>query len=244
MSLQMRPDLGVPLGVSPWRRSLDVVVAGALLLVVLPLLAVAAGLLLATSGRPVLFHQLRVGEAGRPFRLTKLRTMRPGAGSAVTTRDDVRITRLGRVLRRTSVDELPQLWAVLRGRMTLVGPRPESVELAARYPASARPVLLARPGLTGPAQLAYRERAATPPPGQDPEAWYLETVVPLRAEADLAYLRRPTPTATLAWLVRTALFVVGLGNYEMSVAGSPGRTVSGSQRALTHSPVVRSNSKL
>jgi lipopolysaccharide/colanic/teichoic acid biosynthesis glycosyltransferase len=244
MSIQERSDPIVPVGVSPWRRSLDVVVAGLLLVLVLPLLAVSAALLLVTSGRPVLFRQLRVGEGGRQFRLTKLRTMRPGAGAAVTTRDDTRITRLGRVLRRTSVDELPQLWAVLCGRMTLVGPRPESVELAARYPASARQVLLARPGLTGPAQLAYRERAATPPPECDAEEWYLETLVPLRAQVDLAYLRRPTAKATLECLVHTALFVVGLRNYEVTVAGSPGRTVSGSQRALTHSPVARSNSKL
>lgn len=244
MTAQDRPPVVVLAGVSRWRRALDIVIAGMLLVLTLPLVVAAAALVILTSGRPVLFHQVRVGEALEPFRMTKLRTMSPGAGPGVTTYHDARVTRLGRFLRRTSIDELPQLWAVLCGRMTLVGPRPESLDLAVRYPAAARPVLQARPGLTGPAQLAYRQLAATPPPGIDSETWYLDTLVPLRAQADLEYLRLPTPRATLRYLTRTALFVVGLGNYEVTVADSAGRTVSGSQRALTHSPVARSNSKL
>lgn len=216
MTTAHHPRTVVPLGISPWRRSLDVLAAGMLLLLALPVL-LAAGLLVAlTSGRPVLFHQIRVGEGSRPFTLTKLRTMRPGHGPGVTITGDDRVTRVGRVLRRTSIDELPQFWDVLRGRMTLVGPRPESLELAARYPESARPVLQARPGLTGPCQLAYRERAVTPPAGWDAESWYLEVMVPLRTEADLEYLLDPSLRATVGYLVRTALFVTGLANYERS----------------------------
>ncbi len=244
MTTQDRPSATVLTGLSGWRRALDIVVAGVLLVLTMPLMLAAAALVLLTSGRPVLFHQVRVGEAGEPFRMTKLRTMRPGTGAAVTTCRDARVTRVGRFLRRTSIDELPQLWAVLSGRMTLVGPRPESQDLADRYPVSARPVLQARPGLTGPAQLAFREQAATPPPGVDAESWYLDTLVPMRTRADLEYLRRPTAPATLRHLARTALFVVGLGNYEVTVADSTERTVNGSQRALMHSPVARSNSKL
>jgi lipopolysaccharide/colanic/teichoic acid biosynthesis glycosyltransferase len=243
MTVQGDPAPLVRVGVSKWRRSLDVVAAGIALVVAIPLLVVAGALVAVASGRPILFHQLRVGEGARPFRLTKLRTMRAGAGTAVTTDRDARVTAVGRVLRRTSIDELPQLWAVLRGRMTLVGPRPESVELASRYPDSARWILQARPGLTGPAQLAFRQRAVTPPPGWDAESWYLEVVVPLRVRADLEYLRDPSPRATLRHLVRTALFVTGLASYELS-ASSTERTSSGSQRALTQSPVRRSNSKL
>lgn len=243
MTIQDNRATVVPVGVSGWRRALDVVAASILLLLALPVLLLACALVALTSGRPVLFRQVRVGERAQPFRLTKLRTMRPGAGAGLTASGDTRVTAVGRILRHTSIDELPQLWDVLRGRMTLVGPRPESVELAARYPESARDILQARPGLTGPAQLAYREHAISPPPGCDPESWYLEVMVPLRVRADLEYVLDPSPRATVRHLVRTALFVSGLASYEVS-APSVERTDSGSQRALTHSPVRRSNSKL
>jgi lipopolysaccharide/colanic/teichoic acid biosynthesis glycosyltransferase len=198
--------------VSATRRAMDVVVAGLLIVVVAPVLVLAVVLILATDGRPVFFRQERLGEGCVPFRLTKLRTMRTaGAGAAVTAQGDPRITRLGALLRRTCVDELPQLWDVLCGRMTLVGPRPESLSLAGRYPPACQAVLWARPGLTGPAQLIYRERSAVPPEGwADVEAWYLTAMVPVRVQADLAYLRRPTVRATLRILCLTALFVVGL----------------------------------
>ena len=198
--------------VTAGRRVLDVAVSGALLVLTAPVLLVAVALVLLTDGRPVLFHQERLGEGREPFRLTKLRTMRsvPG-GAEVTAQGDPRITRVGRFLRRTSIDELPQLWHVLSGRMTLVGPRPESVPLAVRYPAACRDVLQARPGLTGPAQLRYRERSAVPPPGwPDVDGWYLDVLVPMRVRADLEYLERPTLPRTLRWLLVTALFVVGL----------------------------------
>jgi lipopolysaccharide/colanic/teichoic acid biosynthesis glycosyltransferase len=214
------------------RRAVDVAVGAVLVVLTAPLVLVAALLILLTDGRPVLFRQERVGEDGVPFRLTKLRTMRAaplGAGSAeVTATGDPRITRVGAALRRTSIDELPQLWHVLSGRMTLVGPRPESVTLAARYPESCRPVLLARPGLTGPAQLRYREASAVPPAGwSDVEGWYLERVVPLRVAADLEYLRNPTVAATLRVLVVTALFVVGLA--DVQAAAEPTTQVSAQQ---------------
>lgn len=226
------------------RRALDVVLASVLLLLAAPLLGLAALLVVLTDGRPVVFRQLRVGEGGRPIGVPKLRTMSVRPGPAVTAADDARITRVGRLLRRTSIDELPQLWLVLRGQMTLVGPRPESLELAERYPASCRFILRARPGLTGPAQLAYRERSALPPEGWGVEEWYLERLVPLRAAADLDFLERPTLVRACGYLVRTALFVTGLRDYERTIAAGTPRTTTGSQRALTHSPVTRSNSKL
>jgi lipopolysaccharide/colanic/teichoic acid biosynthesis glycosyltransferase len=203
------------------RRLLDVVVGGLLLVLVSPLLAVVAALVLCTSGRPVFFRQARVGENGRLFSLYKFRTMRMVAsGPEVTAAADPRITRVGVFLRRTAIDELPQLWHVVRGQMTLVGPRPESAVLAARYPADCRPVLLARPGLTGPAQLRYRERSAVPPDGRtDVERWYLEVLVPLRVAADREYLDRPTLRRTLYYLVVTALFVVGLADLQRPVVG-------------------------
>jgi lipopolysaccharide/colanic/teichoic acid biosynthesis glycosyltransferase len=206
-------------GVGAARRALDVLVSGSLLVLTSPVLLVAALAVLVSDGRPVFYRQLRVGEGMRPFPVLKLRTMRAGApGAAVTADGDPRITPLGRFLRRTSVDELPQLWNVLVGQMTLVGPRPESLALAERYARPCRSILACRPGLTGPAQLAYRERSAVPPPGwADAETWYLTVLVPLRIAADVEYLRRPTLLATLRYLLLTALFVVGLADVERSV---------------------------
>jgi lipopolysaccharide/colanic/teichoic acid biosynthesis glycosyltransferase len=200
----------IMLSVSKARRCLDVVVASVALVLCLPVLAVVAVAILLVDGRPVFFRQVRLGERRAPFTLLKLRTMEPGSGPGVTAAGDSRITRTGAFLRRTSLDELPQLCHVLRGTMTLVGPRPESAELAGRYPAECRLVLDARPGLTGPTQLLFRERSATPPPGWDVDAWYLTTLVPRRVASDLAYLRDPTLRRTLRYLLLTGLQLVGL----------------------------------
>jgi lipopolysaccharide/colanic/teichoic acid biosynthesis glycosyltransferase len=201
------------------RRLLDLVVSGIVLLLVTPLFLVIALLVLVTDGRPVLFKQRRVGEAGKVFMLYKFRSMRTVAdGPAVTAGADARITRLGAFLRRTSLDELPQFWHVLRGQMTLVGPRPESEELAAGYPESCRIVLRARPGLTGAAQMRYREESAMPPPGwTDVELWYLTVLVPLRCAADFKYLQNPSLLQTLRYLGITALVVVGLIDVRQTV---------------------------
>jgi lipopolysaccharide/colanic/teichoic acid biosynthesis glycosyltransferase len=204
------------------RRTLDVLGAGVLLLMVLPVLLLAMLLVRATDGGPAFYRQVRIGEGGRSFRLLKLRTMSAGGGGpSVTAAGDDRITRVGRILRRTSIDELPQLWHVLRGEMTLVGPRPESQDLAQRYPASCRFILAARPGLTGPAQLRYREQSAVPPDGWvDVEAWYLQHLVPLRVNADLAYLTEPSVRNTARYLWLTARFVVGLSHTEARGVGT------------------------
>lgn len=223
----------VALHVSASRRMLDVVASTLALALCLPVLAVAALLVYLTDGGPVLFRQTRIGEGGRPFTVYKLRTMRRDpAGPAVTASHDARITRVGAALRRVSIDELPQLWHVLRGQMTLVGPRPESEYLAARYPMSCRPVLQARPGLTGPTQLYYREASAVPPPGWDVESWYLSVLVPLRTQADMEYLVRPTLARTLRYLALTALFLVGLADLQHPVTAPPAPEGAGSRREV------------
>lgn len=214
--------------VGPGRRALDLAVASTMLVLTAPVVLAAAALVFLTDRGSPVYWQVRLGEQGKPFRMMKLRSMRPtpaapaGASSTsgpeITAHGDGRVTRIGRLLRRTSIDELPQLWHVLRGEMTLVGPRPETVGLAARYPLSCRPVLAARPGLTGPAQLAYRERSAVPPDGwDDVEAWYLEVLVPLRTAADLEFLLRPTVGRTLRYLALTGGFVLGMAHTERQV---------------------------
>ncbi len=187
-------------------------VAGSLLLVLAPLLAVLALAVALESGRPVLFRQVRVGQGGRPFTMLKFRTMRPSCGGRspeVTVAADPRVTRLGALLRRASLDELPQLVHVLSGRMTLVGPRPETVGLAARYPAELCWVFDHRPGLTGPAQVRWRN--ASVEGAGDVEAWYLERLVPERVALDAEYLVRPSLAATFGVVAATLRHLVTSG---------------------------------
>lgn len=139
------------------KRLFDVAVGGLLGLLALPVVAIAAVVVWATMGRPVFFRQRRAGLHGVPFELVKLRTMRvPMPGEDAVEFDGRRLTRLGRFLRETSIDELPTLWNVLRGEMSLVGPRPLFVEYLPRYTEVQARRLLAKPGLTGWAQLHGR----------------------------------------------------------------------------------------
>ena len=142
------------------KRSLDVCLSLALIVLLSPLMLAVAVAVWICDGRPVLFSQERAGFRGEPFRMLKYRTMRTGAQSSaplgLKLRNDPRITRLGRILRQTSLDELPQLINVLRGEMSLVGPRPEQVELVALYTPDQLFRLNVRPGLTGPMQVHGR----------------------------------------------------------------------------------------
>lgn len=157
------------------KRLLDVVGAAVGLVLLSPLLAAVALWIRLDSPGPVLFRQRRVGRDGRPFVLLKFRTMRAGAdrewrppasGADLRTfrfqeADDPRVTRAGRWLRRTSLDELPNLWNVLRGEMSLVGPRPEVPEIVALYDARMRQRLAVKPGITGLAQISGRGELST-----------------------------------------------------------------------------------
>lgn len=173
-------------------RPLEAVLALAGLVAVAPLVAVLAAAVALTSGLPVLFRQTRVGRHGRPFTLVKLRTMRASQGGLeVTAHGDERITAVGRFLRRTKLDELPELWNVLRGEMSFVGPRPE----VARYVQTDDPrwqdVLRARPGLTDPVTLRLRnEEGLLGRVEGDRELYYRETLQPLKLEGYRAYLQR------------------------------------------------------
>jgi lipopolysaccharide/colanic/teichoic acid biosynthesis glycosyltransferase len=190
------------------RRLLDVTVASMLLLVLGPLLGVLALLVRATSTGPALFRQVRVGRNGQPFVLLKVRTMRADApGPVITSGGDPRITRLGAWLRRTKLDELPQLWNVLRGDMSLVGPRPEVPHYVALYTAAQRAVLRVRPGLTDPASLAWADEAATLATFPEPHRAYADAVLPRKLALSLAYLERRTVWSDLAVVMRTVAHV-------------------------------------
>lgn len=191
------------IGPGPRRRALDVLLSGAALVGLAPLLGLLALAVRLTSRGPALFRQVRVGQGGREFVMYKFRSMRAGAaGPEVTAPDDARVTRFGAFLRRTSLDELPQLFNVLRGDMTLVGPRPETPRLAVRYPSECRWVFEHRPGLTGPGQLWVREVSALPQAAGD-EAAYVDRLVPERVARDGRYLREPSLRATVRLMAHT-----------------------------------------
>ena len=166
------------------KSAFDRVVAGAALLLLSPVFAAIWLWVRRDAGRPVFFTQLRAGKDGRPFKLLKVRTMIPNAVSVGqqlgltedpfgVVSDDPRITRSGRVLRRTGLDELPQLVNIVRGEMSLVGPRPDLVEQVANYSESDRRRLVVRPGLTGWSQTHGREEIGWPERIEQ-DLWYID----------------------------------------------------------------------
>jgi lipopolysaccharide/colanic/teichoic acid biosynthesis glycosyltransferase len=171
------------------KRLFDMVFSALGLLVLAPVLLLAAIWIKLDSPGPALFRQTRVGRHGVPFTIHKFRTMRVEPGAAITVGTDPRITRSGHFLRQTKLDELPQLWDVLRGAMSLVGPRPELPRYVALYPADMRErVLAVRPGITDPASLAFSHEAELLAASADPEREYREVVMPakLKLSADYA----------------------------------------------------------
>jgi lipopolysaccharide/colanic/teichoic acid biosynthesis glycosyltransferase len=187
------------------KRLFDIAVSLlALLLLALPMLAIAAWIRLDSPG-PVFFRQQRVGRHGVPFAIHKFRTMRADAGGLpLTVGADARITRAGRWLRRTRLDELPQLLDVLAGHMSLVGPRPEVPRYVALYPPALRDRALAvRPGITDPASLEHLDEAALLAAAADPEREYVERILPRKVAQAAAYAERATLASDVAVLART-----------------------------------------
>lgn len=182
----------------------------ALLLVASPLLLAIALLVACTSRGPVLFLHRRIGRDGRPFAILKFRTMRDGSrGAAVTSKGDPRVTAVGRLLRATKLDELPELWNVLRGDMALVGPRPEAAEYVDPSNAAWRAVLSVRPGVTHPVTLRLRnEEQLLKSVGPDHEAFYRRYLVPFKLRGYRQYLDERTWQRDLAVLWATALGIL------------------------------------
>jgi len=192
-------------------RALDLAIAVPALAVASPLIAAAAIAVKLDSHGPAFYSGPRVGKDGRIFRMHKLRTMRrdaDAAGPAVTAGDDPRVTRVGRVLRRTKLDELPQLLDVVKGEMSLVGPRPEHPDFVARYTPEQRCRLLSvRPGITGPATLAYIDEEEMLQGGRA-ESIYVRSVMPRKLAIELDYLDHANPSTRLAILARTGAAIL------------------------------------
>lgn len=202
LTSQRKPALG--------KRLFDLVTAGSALVVLALPLAIVAMIIKCSSRGPVMFKQQRVGQFGRSFRLYKFRTMQLAvAGTEVTTEGDRRIYPVGRWLRRWKIDELPQLWNIVRGEMSMIGPRPEVPRFVGHYTAEQRRVLDSKPGLASMAQLMYPYEAKLLAGVSDPERTYLTHLMPRKVAADLAYERTRSFWSDLKLVAELALLVAG-----------------------------------
>jgi len=196
------------------KRLFDLSVAALALVLLSPVLLAVAAVVKLDSPGPIFFRQQRVGRFGVSFRIHKFRTMRhqPHETEAlpITVGDDARITRSGRWLRRTRIDELPQLIDVLAGSMSLVGPRPEVPRYVALYPPALRARALAvRPGITDPASLEFVDEADLLARAADPEREYVEVILPRKVLRAAEYAERATLASDLGVLLRTLRVLAG-----------------------------------
>ena len=186
------------------KRGIDLVLACLGLLLVLPFFPLIGLLIKLDSWGPVLYRCARVGKDGTLFQMYKFRTMYETSlpvGASVSPEGDPRVTPVGRFLRRTKINELPQLLNVLKGEMTFVGPRPEAPDLAALYPPYARAIFTVTPGLVGPNQILGRNEEEWYPPDVDPQQYYIEEILPKKLPLDLEYVRHPSLFKDLQYLV-------------------------------------------
>jgi lipopolysaccharide/colanic/teichoic acid biosynthesis glycosyltransferase len=195
-----------------WKRSLDLLVATIGLLFLWPLFAGIALLIKLDSKGPVFFRQERIGQGLRKFMILKFRTMVDDAalkGRQITTSGDSRITRVGHVLRKTKMDELPQLINVLRGEMSLVGPRPEVPRYVELFRSEYQEILRVQPGITDLASLKYRSESEILDLAADPEHEYVTRLLPDKIALAKEYVRRSSFCFDMSLIFRTVLRVFG-----------------------------------
>ena len=206
-------------------RCFDLVVAVMALVVLSPIFLAVMAAVWMEGGRPFFFAQTRLGRGGRPFVMYKFRKFSAASGTdgcPLTVAGDLRLTRLGGFLASTKLDELPQLWNVVRGDMAIVGPRPESMAFADCFRGAFAQVLDFKPGLLGPSQIHFRNECRFYPAHADPTSFYREVLFPAKARRDLDYFLTRTLASDFALLVRGVLAVLGW---------APGRRVT-ADRAL------------
>lgn len=192
-----------------WLLTQRVIAIGLAVLTVPILLPLAIAIRLDSSG-PAFFRSARLGQGGRPMQILKLRTMHQSSdisGPAITVSGDERVTRVGRWIRANRLDELPQLWDVARGRMALVGPRPEAPQFVDLDDPVWREILSVSPGITGPSQLRFHDEGLLL--SGDVEATYRSEVLPAKMSSDLAYVRSRSVRGDVRLLRATVQFFVG-----------------------------------
>jgi len=194
------------------KRLFDVLISGASLLVLWPIFVAIALWIKADSSGPVFFRQERVGKNGKVFRIHKFRTMAPNAehkGLQLTVGADNRVTSAGKVLRKTKIDELPQLLDVIFGDMSIVGPRPEVPKFMDHYPAEARTKILSvRPGITDRASIEFRNESQILSAAKDPEITYITEIMPIKQKYYCEYAEKHSLFGDIKIIIDTAIAVV------------------------------------
>jgi lipopolysaccharide/colanic/teichoic acid biosynthesis glycosyltransferase len=205
------------------RRAFDIVCAGLAAFALAPVMLIVTLALWFEGGTPILFSQLRLGQHGRPFRMYKFRKFRPDCdnhGCPLTVERDDRLTAVGRILAASKLDELPQLWNVLRGDMSIVGPRPESLAFTNCFRNGFEQVQEHRPGLFGPCQVLFRHESKLYPAGIAAVEFYRQVLFPAKAEIDLAYFSRRTLVSDLGWILRGVWMIAAGSRIEAITAQS------------------------
>ena len=193
------------------KRWFDILFSSTMLVILAPILFLLAAWVALDSRGGIFFSQERIGLKGKPFMLRKFRTMRPMAeqqGQLTVGSTDKRITRAGYYLRKYKVDELPQLWNVLVGEMSVVGPRPEVPRYVAMYTAEQRSVLNVRPGITDYASLQYFKENDLLAASDNPENTYIQEIMPAKLQLNLEYVRSHTLTGDLKIILLTGLRIL------------------------------------
>ncbi|MCB9283745.1 MAG: sugar transferase [Lewinellaceae bacterium] len=193
------------------KNILDRFCSGVALVFISPVLLLIALWIKADSKGPVIYRQERIGRGGHPFWLFKFRTMRPASdreGLLTVGGRDHRITRAGYFLRKTKLDELPQLWNVLKGDMSIVGPRPEVAKYVQLYNEDQRKVLLVKPGLTDLASLRYFDESTLLAQSADPEQTYIREIMPAKLELNREYIEKQSFGMDLRIIFRTLRRIV------------------------------------
>lgn len=224
------------------KRAFDLVVATVGLIFSLPLLMLVAAAVRLFDGTPVFFVQKRVGQFGQPFEMYKFRTMkefRGASGSQLTVNGDKRITEFGRFLRKTKLDELPQLLNVIKGDMSVVGPRPEVQYFVDKYTDIQKLVLKLKPGITDEASIQYVDESAFLSKSQNPEQFYIEVVMPEKIRINLDYAKHSNLWTDLKVILRTVLRVCVVTKTDASDAEldhTCGNQVANSAKQVAKNP--------
>jgi lipopolysaccharide/colanic/teichoic acid biosynthesis glycosyltransferase len=205
-------------------RALEITLACVGIVVASPLMLLIAIAIVLETGRPIFFAQTRVGRRGHHFRMFKFRKFKSTStneGVPLTTHADVRFSRIGGILAASKLDELPQLYNVLKGDMSLVGPRPESIAFSDCFVGPYSAVLEYQPGVFGPSQVMFRNECSLYPPHTEPTQFYRSVLFPLKAELDLSYYPRRTFLSDSLWIVRGVLALADTGRVPVPARLSP-----------------------
>ncbi|RMH20506.1 MAG: sugar transferase [Gammaproteobacteria bacterium] len=197
------------------KRMVDLAISVPALILLIPIFLLIGIVIRLDSPGPVFFRQVRIGQGGEPFRIHKFRTMVLDAqtkGGALTIGEDPRITRIGKLLRKYKIDELPQLFDVVRGTMSLVGPRPEVPEYVARYSDDQQKVLKLMPGITDPASIKYRNESELLAKARDPECEYCERILPDKIKINLEYAENAGVLSDIGVILSTLKSLVRSNN--------------------------------